>query len=80
MKKVCKLLLMKGDLFSEVFIDLFEERKIFLDLSLTSSDIKKLFHRDGVWLSARSIETLSKKVTGFGLDELLILYRKGSLS
>ena len=77
MKKVCKLLLMKGDLFSEVFIDLFEEKKIFLDPSLTSFDVVKLFRRGGVCLPARRI---SKKVTGIGLDELLILYRKGPLS
>ena len=80
MKKVCKLLLMKADLFSEVFIDLFEEKKIFLDPSLTSFDVVKLFRRGGVCLPARSIERISKKVTGIGLDELLILYRKGPLS
>lgn len=80
MKKIIKLLFRRKEFFSDVFMDLFEEKRVYENLSLTSQDLAELFFSRGIKLSEKSIISLCKKVTGLDLDQLLILYRKQPLS
>jgi hypothetical protein len=80
MKQRIKLLFGRKKFFSAVFMELFEEKRVYENLSLTSQDLVWLFFSRGIKLSDKSIISLCKKVTSLDMDELLILYRKQSLS